>query len=207
VGMKASAHEVYGSDSLKGKKIAVQGAGKVATFLCEHLVKEGAKIILTDINEDRAKHNAKRFKAAYVKPDKIYGASADIFAPCALGGILNDETIPQLKVDIVAGGSNNQLLDEKKHMQMLIDRKIMYAPDYAINAGGLINVANELEGYSEKRALKQAEGIYDILREIYRIAREEKVSTSTAANKLAEYRIESLGRIKQIYTSASPRTK
>ena len=104
---------------------------------------------------------------------------------------------------IVAGGANNQLLDETKHIQELTGRKILYAPDYAINSGGLINVANELEGYSEARALKQAEGIYDILREIYRIARVEKVPTSVAANKLAEYRIESISRIKQIYSKGS----
>lgn len=202
VGMKATAREFFGSDSLKAKKIAVQGAGKVATSLCEHLVKEGATLTITDINEDRARSAAKRFKAKYVKPDTIYDSAVDIFAPCALGGILNDQTIPRLKCKIVAGAANNQLLDEKKHVQMLIERGILYAPDYAINAGGLINVANELEGYSEGRALNQAEGIYDILQQIFRIAREEKVPTSVAANKLAEYRIESIGRIKQIHAGS-----
>ncbi len=201
VGLKATVHEVYGTDSVKGRKIAVQGAGKVASYLCEHLAKEGAKLFISDINEEKARHNAARFKATYVKPDKIFEAPVDIFAPCALGGILNDETIPKLKCRIVAGGANNQLLDEKKHSQMLIDRGILYAPDYAINAGGLINVANELEGYSEKRALNQAEGIYDILMQIYKIAKDEKVATSVAANKLAEYRIQSIGHIKQIYSS------
>lgn len=202
VGMKAAAKKVFGSDSLKGKRVAIQGAGKVATYLAEHLAKEGAKIIVTDIAEERAKSLAKRLKGTFVNSDKIYDQPMDVFAPCALGGILNDDTIPRLKCAVVAGGANNQLLDEKKHMQMLISRKIAYAPDYAINAGGLINVANELEGYSEKRALRQAEGIYEIIGRIFEIAEREKISTSAAANKMAEDRIASMGRINQIYSAS-----
>ncbi|MCU0453951.1 MAG: leucine dehydrogenase [Bacteroidetes bacterium] len=202
VGMKAAVRKVFGSDSLKGKRIAIQGAGKVATYLAEHLAKEGAKIVVTDIAEERARSLAKRLKGTFVKPDKIYDQPMDVFAPCALGGILNDDTISRLKCAVVAGGANNQLLDERKHMQMLIDRKIAYAPDYAINAGGLINVANELEGYSEKRALRQAEGIYEIIQKIFEIAEREKISTSAAANKIAEERIASMGRINQIYSAS-----
>ncbi|MBI2618621.1 MAG: Glu/Leu/Phe/Val dehydrogenase [Ignavibacteriales bacterium] len=203
VGMKACAREVFGNDSLRGKKILVQGAGNVASHLCGHLKKEGARIYVTDIYEHKAKKVAKAVKAAFVMPEKIYGIPADIFAPCALGGILNNDTIPKLKVKIVAGGANNQLLDENTHMQMLIDRKILYAPDYAINAGGLINVANELEGYREERALKQAEGIYDILRAVFALARTEKISTSQAANRLVEERIGKISGIKQIYAGRS----
>ena len=201
-GMKAAARKVFGSDSLKGKKVSIQGAGKVATYLAEHLAKEGAKIIVTDIHEDRAKSLARRLKGTFVKPDRIYDQAVDIFAPCALGGILNDDTVPRLKCAVVAGGANNQLLDEKKHTQMLIDRKIAYAPDYAINAGGLINVANELEGYSEKRALNQAEGIYDIIGRIFEISAREGIPTTVAANKIAEDRIASIGRIKQIHSAS-----
>ncbi len=200
--MKAAARKVFGSDSLKGKKVSIQGAGKVATYLAEHLAKEGAKIIVTDIHEDRAKSLARRLKGTFVKPDRIYDQAVDIFAPCALGGILNDDTVPRLKCAVVAGGANNQLLDEKKHTQMLIDRKIAYAPDYAINAGGLINVANELEGYSEKRALNQAEGIYDIIGRIFEISAREGIPTTVAANKIAEDRIASIGRIKQIHSAS-----
>ncbi|HWP83237.1 MAG TPA: Glu/Leu/Phe/Val dehydrogenase [Bacteroidota bacterium] len=203
VGMKACAHEVYGNDSLKGKTIAVQGAGNVASYLCEHLAREGAKLIVTDIYEKKAKALVKRVKATYVKPDKIFDVKADIFAPCALGGILNDETIPKLKVKIVAGGANNQLLDEKKHMQMLTDRHIHYAPDYAINAGGLMNVYSELEGYNREKALKQAEGIYDILKSVFALAKAENIPTSVAANRLAEERINKIARIKHIYASKS----
>lgn len=203
VGMKSCSQEVFGGDSLKGRKVIVQGAGNVASYLCRHLAKEGAKIVVTDIFEEKAKTLAKSVKATFVKPDKIFSIPADIFAPCALGGILNDETIPKLKVKIVAGGANNQLLDEKKHMKMLTDRHILYAPDYAINAGGLMNVANELEGYREERALKQAEGIYDILRAVFALAKAEKIPTSEAANKLAEARIEAIARIKQTYAGRS----
>lgn len=203
VGMKACAREVYGSDSVKGKKVAVQGAGSVASYLCEHLAREGAKIVVCDIFDDKARSLARRVNATVVKPEKIYDAAVDIFAPCALGGILNDDTIPRLKCDIVAGGANNQLQNEKKHMAMLVSRKILYAPDYAINAGGLINVANELEGYQEDRALKQAEGIYDTLRQIFHIAKSEKIPTSEAANRLAETRIKTISPIKQIYAGSS----
>lgn len=200
VGMKAAAKVAFGSDSLKGKKVSIQGAGKVATYLGEHLAKEGAKIICTDINEPRARDLAKKVKGSYVKPDLIYKQQVDIFAPCALGAILNDDTIPVLKCRIVAGGANNQLLDERKHASMLAERNILYAPDYAINAGGLINVASELEGYNAERALKQAKGIYDTIRDIFRIASEEHVFTTIAANKLAEKRIAQIAHIKGIYT-------
>jgi leucine dehydrogenase len=203
VGIKAAANELFGTDSLKGKKIAIQGAGKVASFLAEHLAKEGAKLFITDINEERAKALVKRLKATYVKPEKIFETPCDIYAPCALGGILNDETIPKLKCKVVAGGANNQLLDEKKHIQMLIDRGILYAPDFAVNAGGLMSVANELDGFGVQRALNQAQGIYGILKNIFRIAKEEKIPTSTAANRLAEMRIASIGHIKGIHSVSS----
>jgi leucine dehydrogenase len=203
VGIKATVHEATGSDSLKGKKIAVQGAGHVARYLCEHLDKEGAKVFVTDIFEDKVKAVLASTKAEYVKPEDIYTVDADIFAPCALGGIINDETIPKLKCKVIAGAANNQLLDQDKHGKMLVERGILYAPDYAINAGGLINVANELEGYHQGRALKQANSIYDILKQIFAIAKKEHIPTYIASNKLAEDRIEKIGRIKQIYAGTS----
>ncbi len=202
MGMKAAAKVAYGSDSLAGKKVSIQGAGKVATYLAEHLAKEGARVICTDINEERARSLAKKIKGTFVKPDQIYKQNVDIFAPCALGAIVNDDTIPVLKCRIIAGGANNQLLDERKHARMLADRDILYAPDYAINAGGLINVASELEGYDPERALKQAKGIYDTIRDIFRIAEEEDVLTTVAANKLAEKRIAQIAHIKGIQTGS-----
>ncbi len=202
-GMKAAVRQLTGNDSLKGKKVAVQGAGQVAGFLCDHLAKEEAKIFVTDIFEEKARKVAGRTKATYVPPEKIYDVDADVFCPCALGAILNDDTIPRLKAKIIAGGANNQLADEKKHGQMLLRKRIIYAPDYAINAGGLISVANELEGYPRERALKQAEGIYDTILRIFEIASAEKIPTYEASNRLAEERITRLGHIRNLYASKS----
>ena len=202
-GMKAAIRELTGSDSLKGKTVAVQGAGNVAGTLCDHLANEGAKIFVTDIYEEKAKPVVERTKAKFVRPEKIYDVDADIFCPCALGAVLNDETIPRLKVKIVAGAANNQLADEHKHGQMLIKRDIIYAPDYAINAGGLISVANELEGYTHERAMKQAEGIYDTIRKIFEIAKQENIPTYEASNRLAEQRIAHVGYIRNVYAGKS----
>lgn len=203
VGMKACMKELTGSDSLVGKKVAVQGAGHVAKYVCEHLAKEGAKIYVTDIYEEKAKSVIAETKAEYVQPEKIYDVDADIFCPCALGAIINDETIPRMKFKIIAGGANNQLADENKHGKILMEKGIIYAPDYAINAGGLINVANELEGYHPERAMKQAGQIYDTIRTILAISKQHKIPTHEASNKLAEDRIRTIGKIRQIYSGKS----
>lgn len=203
VGMKACMKQLTGSDSLVGKKVAVQGAGQVAKFLCEYLAKEGSKIYVTDIYENKAKAVAAESKAEYVHPDKIYDVDADVFCPCALGAIVNDETIPRMKFKIIAGGANNQLGDENKHGKILLERGIIYAPDYAINAGGLINVANELGGYHPERAMRQAGQIYDTIKKILDIAKKENIPTHEASNKLAEERIKSIGNIRQIYSGKS----
>jgi leucine dehydrogenase len=202
-GMKACAQEVSGSNSLKGMRVAVQGAGNVASYLCEHLSKEGARIFISDIYEEKAQALAARLKAKTVQPEAIYDVDADIFCPCALGAVINDETIPRLTVKIVAGGANNQLADEKKHGQMLIDRGILYAPDYAINAGGLISVANELERFPRERALKQTERIYDTILNIFSIAKREHIPTFEASNRLAVERIRSIGHIRTLYAGRS----
>jgi leucine dehydrogenase len=203
VGMKACMKELTGSDSLVGKKVAVQGAGHVAKYLCERLAKEGAKIFVSDIYEDKAKAVAAESKAELVHPDKIYDVDADVFCPCALGAIINDETLPRMKFKIIAGGANNQLADENKHGKILLDRGIIYAPDYAINAGGLINVAAELGGYHPERAMKQAGLIYDTIRKILEIAKKEHIPAHLASNKLAEERIKSIGSIRQVYSGKS----
>jgi leucine dehydrogenase len=203
MGMKACMKKLAGSDSLKGKRVAVQGAGHVAEFVCEHLANEGALIYISDIYHEKAENIADKTKAVVVEPEKIYEVNADIFCPCALGAIVNDETIPKFKFKIIAGGANNQLADEQKHGRMLIDKKILYAPDYAINAGGLINVYNELEGYSQERALLQAKGIYDTLLNIFAISERENIPTFEASNRLAEQRIRSISRMKTIYAGKS----
>lgn len=203
VGIKASVKEIFGSDHISGKKIAVQGVGHVGTYLTQHLVKEGAKVFVTDIDDERVKRVVKDYGATAVTGEEIYGLDVDVYAPCALGATLNDDTIPKLKCKIVAGAANNQLAEEKKHGQMLIDKGILYAPDFVINGGGLINVANELEGYNQDRALSQAEGIYDLMLRIFNISKTEKIPTYTAANQYAEERLKAISNVKSIYASTS----
>ena len=202
-GMKACIKELTGNDSLRGKKIAVQGAGHVASYLCDYLAKEGAKIFITDIYAEKGKRVVQRTKAKFIHPDRIYDVSADIFCPCALGGVINDQTVSRLKVKIVAGGANNQLADEKKHGQMLMKKGIIYAPDYAINAGGLMSVANELEGLPRDRAMKQSESIYDTIRKIFQIGKQESIPTNEASDHLAEHLITSIGHIRTLYAGRS----
>lgn len=203
VGMKACAKFKWGSDSLEGKKIAVQGAGQVARYLCEHLYNDGADLFITDINELKIKRLLETIKAQVVKPDEIYDLDVDIFSPNALGAIINDKTINKLKVEIVSGGANNQLEKEDVHGPLLMEKGILYAPDYVINAGGLINVANELEGYRQDRALKQAEKIYDVIGKILEISSKENIPTYEASNKMAEERLKSIGKINKMYTGKS----
>lgn len=197
LGIKATAKKVFGSDDLSGKKIGVQGVGQVGTYLVELLVKEKAKVVITDIYEDKVKEVAKRFGVGTIAQDKIYDLDMDIYSPCALGATLNDDTIPRLKCAIVAGGANNQLKDEIKHGYMLLDRSITYAPDFLINAGGLINVYNEYLGnYNRERTYKQAEKIYDTCLNILNLAEQEKITSQEAAIQLAEKRITEVGRVR-----------
>ncbi len=203
VGIKACAAVKFGSDSLAGKHVVIQGAGNVAASLAKYLTDDGAKVTIADIFADKANEVAKATGATVVDPETIYGIPCDIFAPSALGAILNDATIPQLKCAIVAGASNNQLADEERHSLALKERGILFAPDYVINAGGLINVANELDGYSQTRAMKQAEGIYDSLKKILVLAQEKNITTVEASNHVAEERIAAIGATKRIYASSS----
>lgn len=203
VGMKACANHLWGSDSLSGKKIVVQGAGKVAFYLTEHLVKAGAEIYITDIDENRLKFVSEKLKVNVIKPNEVFDVPADIFSPNALGAIINDDTINKLKVKIIAGGANNQLAVESVHGAKLKERGIIIAPDYVINAGGLINVANELEGYSQERSLKQAEGIYDVIKKVFEIAEKENILVFQASAKLAEKRMNDVGRMSHMYSGNS----
>jgi leucine dehydrogenase len=197
LGMKSTAKKVYGNDSLTGKKVTVQGVGQVGMYLVEHLVKEGAKVTINDISEEKVKALVEKFGVAVVSADDLYDLDMDIYAPCALGATLNDNTIPRLKCSIVAGAANNQLKEELKHGYMLKDKSITYAPDFLINAGGLINVYNEhLGNYNRKRALEQAEKIYTTNLSILNLAENEKISSQEAAIKLCEKRIEEVGRVR-----------
>ncbi len=187
-GMKAAAKEAFGLESLEGLKISVQGLGNVAYKLCEYLHNEGAKLVVTDINQAAIDRVVNDFDAIAVAPDEIYAQDVDIFSPCALGAILNDETIPQLKAKVIAGSANNQLKDSR-HGDYLHELGIVYAPDYVINAGGVINVADELYGYNRERALKRVDGIYDSIEKIFAISKRDGIPTYVAANRLAEERI------------------
>lgn len=206
-GMKACAKEKWGNDSLRGRKIAVQGAGAVGRYLCEHLYNEGAELFVTDINDVKIKSLLETIKAYVVSPQEIYETNAEIFAPTALGAVINDKTIEKFKFEIIAGGANNQLEDEIKHGKVLLDKGILYAPDYVINSGGLINVANELEGYRQDRAMKQAEGIYEILQRIFDISKKENIPTNIASNKLVEERLSKIGGITKIYSGGKGITR
>jgi leucine dehydrogenase len=188
-GMKAAAKEAFGTDSLTDKKIAVQGVGNVAYHLCKYLHDEGAKLIVTDINKEAISRAVTQFNAIAVEPNEIYSVECDIFAPCALGGVINDMTIPQLKASVIAGAANNQL-KESKHGEVIHQKGIIYAPDYCINAGGVINVADELYGYNSERALKKVEKIYNNIERVIDISKRDNIPTYLAADRLAEERIE-----------------
>ncbi len=189
MGLKASAKKAFGTDNLNGKKVAVQGAGKVGLHLMELLHKEGAIITATDIFESGLKIAAEKYGATIVKPEEIFNQAVDIFAPCALGAILNTENINKLKCQVVAGAANNQLEDENIHGDMIKAKGIYYAPDFLINAGGLINVYSEYNGYVREIAFAQTENIYNTVLNIYNKSEEDNINTQIAAIKLAEKRI------------------
>lgn len=190
-GMKAASKAAFGTDLLEGKVIAVQGVGNVAYNLCRYLHEEKATLIVTDINIEAVKKVVSEFGAKAVEPNEIYGVDCDIFSPCALGAVINDETIPKLKAKVIAGAANNQLKDAK-HGELIHEMGIMYAPDYVINAGGVINVADELYGYNRERAMKKVEQIYDNVQKVFEIAKRDSIPTYLAADRMAEERIEKL---------------
>lgn len=188
--MQAAAKHKWGSDDLAGKTVAIQGCGHVGYFLAGELARVGAKLIVTDVDAAKVKRVVDEHRALAVAPEEIYSAAADIFAPCALGGVLNDQTIPQLKVALVVGGANNQLL-EPRHGDLLERRGIVYAPDYAANAGGVINGAcRELLGWGTPETLAKTDAIYDTLLKIFTLAEREKIATYQAADRLAEERLQ-----------------
>jgi leucine dehydrogenase len=197
-GIKAAAHVKFGSDSLDGRTIAVQGLGNVGYYLCRHLAAEGAHLIATDIDPERVSRVVDEFDAEPVEPEVIYSVQADVYAPCALGATINDDTVPQLRVAIVAGAANN-VLAEPRHGDVLHDRGVLYAPDYVINAGGLINVYGELKGWSGEQAMRKAGEIYTTLLGLFELAEEEGLPTYRAADRIAELRIAEVGRIQKTW--------
>ncbi len=203
MGIKAAAKRAYGSDSLQGRRIAIQGAGNVASHLARYISKENATLFVTDIYPEKGHALADECSATFVEPDEIYGLDMDIFSPCALGGVINDDTIPVLKCEVIAGGANNILEDEQVHSNDLRDRGIIYVPDYVINAGGIINISSELEGYNEELAMRKTTRIYDTVLDILDYAGSSNITPLDASNQMAEERISSVGKIGQMYTSES----
>ncbi|HPD53202.1 MAG TPA: Glu/Leu/Phe/Val dehydrogenase [Bacteroidia bacterium] len=196
MGMKASAKQQFGSEQLNGKRVMVQGVGHVGQNLVRLLTEEGAIVTVSDINQENLNAVAKQYGASIVAPDKVYEQAVDIYAPCALGATLNTENIGRLKCAVVAGAANNQLADENEHGRMLLEKGILYAPDFLINAGGLINVYSELKGYNREQAMEHTRKIYDTTLEIFAKAEAESLTTIQAAKVIVEERLASARQVK-----------
>jgi leucine dehydrogenase len=190
MGMKAAAKYKFGTDNLAGKKILVQGIGHVGETLVEYLTKEGALVQITDINQARLEEISAKYGATIFAGDDLYGADVDIYAPCALGATVNDDTIGRIKAKVIAGAANNQLANEEVHGQILRERGILYAPDFLINAGGIINVYAEIVKYDKAEAMRRTENIYNTTLEILQLADAQAITTYRAALSVAEQRIE-----------------
>jgi len=197
-GIRASAERQFGSASLEGRHVLVQGLGNVGYHLCGFLHEEGARLTVTDIDQGRISRVREDFGATVVGPDEIYGIEADIFAPCALGSVINDDTLKVLRVQVVAGGANNQLA-HARNGEELHKRGILYAPDYVINAGGLINVYGELHDWTSERSKRKAGEIFGTLLRIFALAADEGVPTAVAADRIAEERIQRVRHLQRSY--------
>ena len=199
VGLKACAKFIWGNENLQGKKIAVQGLGAVGEPLLGYLKEGGLEVMATDMNEETLQRLQPQYGFKKVNPDEIYDVECDILCPCAIGSILNDQTIPKLKCKIVAGSANNQLEDEERHSRMLEERSILYAPDYIINAGGVIQVIDEIQGYNPERVKMKTERVYGRLLHIFEMAKKEGILPLEAANRYAESRIREIQKVKRLY--------
>jgi leucine dehydrogenase len=194
--MLACAEATWRQHSLRGRRVAVQGVGKVGYALVKLLVEDGgAHVTVSDIDVDSVARAVRDFGVETAPADRIHAVECDVFAPCALGGIINDKTIPELRCAVVAGSANNQL-ERPDHGKALAELGILYAPDFVANAGGLINVADELQGYQPERAKASVESVYRTLREVFTIARADHISTAEAADRFAESRIDRIGRLR-----------
>ena len=190
MGMKAAANYKFGTESLEGKKILVQGVGHVGETLVKYITEEGAQVIINDINEARLEELSKKYHTNVILGNDIYNLDLDIYAPCALGATINDETIHQLNTKVIAGAANNQLADEVKHGRILKEKGIAYAPDFLINAGGIINVYGELEGYTKEESMRKTENIYNTTLEIFKLSEKENITTHRAAFNIAQNTID-----------------
>jgi leucine dehydrogenase len=191
-GILAAVEKRFQKSDLSQLKILVQGVGAVGKHLCELLHERGVKLYVSDISADRLQDMKAKYNAEIVEADKCTQLDIDVYAPCARGATLNDVSIPQLKASVVAGAANNQLEKEEKHAEMLRDRNILYAPDYVINAGGLINVSNEIIGYNREKVMKEVKQIGQTLKHIFDEAERKGTSTLIASNQYAENRIKTM---------------
>lgn len=200
-GIRAALKYVHGNDNIENYSFAVQGAGQTGYYLIKYLLEAKAKkIYFTEINSRHIERMAREHpEVEFISSDRIYSLDVDVFSPCALGAVLKDETIAQIQAKIIAGSANNALQDEDKHSQMLKDLGIIYAPDFVINAGGLINVAHEMRGYDEKAAINDIEKIYERLLEIFTIAERENIHTQEAAKVFAKNRIDLIAKVRSNY--------
>ncbi|WP_334112618.1 Glu/Leu/Phe/Val family dehydrogenase [Paucihalobacter sp.] len=189
MGMKAAAKFRYGSDLLEDKIVLVQGVGHVGEALVEHLTNEGAHVIIADISEERLEKVSNKYGASIFRGENLFSQKIDIYAPCAMGATINDDTIYNIQASIIAGAANNQLAEENKHGKILQDRGIIYAPDFLINAGGIINVYAELEHYNKQEIMRKTENIYNTTLEILERAQQNNVTTNHAAVNIAKERI------------------
>jgi leucine dehydrogenase len=190
MGMKAAAKYKFGTDDLEDKVVYVQGIGNVGEALVEHLSNEGAKVFISDINEERLEQVRDAYHVEIYRGDNIYGEVMDIYAPCALGATVNDATVNQIQAKVIAGAANNQLADEFKHGTLLRERGIVYAPDFLINAGGIINVYAELENYGKQEIIRKTENIYNTTLEILSSAESKGITTHQAAFEIAKAKID-----------------
>jgi len=199
-GIQAAVNEVFGSDDLTGKTVAIQGLGAVGRRLAERLHEAGAKLYVTTRDKAKIDKAVAELSATAVGPDEIYGVECDVFSPCARGAIINDKTIEKFKCKIIAGAANNQLA-ESRHGNMLHEKGILYVPDYIINSGGVINIIDDISGreYNKENAMKNTARIYDSCKKVFEIAKRDNIPTYKAADIMAEERIAAVRRIKKIY--------
>jgi leucine dehydrogenase len=206
-GMKACAEKALGTSSLSRFRVAIQGLGNTGYHLAKYLNADGVKLAVTDIDDKRIQRVVKEFGAEAVAQDSIYDVDAEIFAPCALGAVVNDKTLPRLKFKVIAGTANNVLEDEDRHGAAVRARGILYAPDFVINSGGLINVASELDGYNGDRVRRQIDNVAATLHEVFAVSDREGVPTIEAANRVAEQRIERVGKLGRMWVGDGGRVR
>lgn len=190
MGMKAAAKYKFGKETLEGKTVLVQGIGHVGEVLVDYVTGEGAQVFIADINEERLEEVSKKYGAPIFKGKDVYSADVDIYAPCALGATINEETVYKIKAGVIAGAANNQLADENRHGRILKERGIAYAPDFLINAGGIINVYAELEGYGKAEIMQKTENIYNTTLEIFALSDAQGCTTHEAAFRMAQARLD-----------------